>query len=339
MVTENMVAIPSPSIREKVRVTEETFVPDKTDEIRGSTLSVGVDQRVQQVDDQVLDVDITTPSVLLPAGTIEVGPAVDIPPQVGLGLEEPNNVTTPSLCSGPVLEANGGQVSNVPLIVNFDNMFNKSRGNHGVLVCSDLSTDTNQVVEEGELLGSKILNTKLPKNRRAPPRIPFPSLIGPKCMRLAGIINGGGSVPVPVRRRKGNVSIGAAEADSSCSSENSEEQHISSSEFDQTDTMEVSNSVPGFVLEVVLPMANPTPGQSGIQLLMGEHSIRDVEGFLAAREDGGGNVLEAEKLVQIQQDLGVSFNSSEQVPVDRLQKMEERDRSELANWKESNGHQ
>ncbi|MCI66953.1 hypothetical protein A2U01_0088211, partial [Trifolium medium] len=65
---------------------------------------------------------------------------------------------------------------------------------------------------------------------------------------------------------------------------------------------------PGIDLAVIPHVVTVNSGQSGLQVLMGEQSLQDVEGFLAARDDPGGRLLEAEKLFEIQQDLGLSFH-------------------------------
>jgi hypothetical protein len=110
-------------------------------------------------------------------------------------------------------------------------------------------------------------------------------------------------------------------------------------EVEVDERVATGSDVPGIVLEVVLLAPIPNSGQSGVQLVMGDHSLHDVEGFLASRGDPGGVLLEAEKLTQLQQDLRVSFNPNEQVPIDCLLQMEDRDRKDLANWQESNGPQ
>ncbi|MCI27607.1 hypothetical protein A2U01_0048806, partial [Trifolium medium] len=96
---------------------------------------------------------------------------------------------------------------------------------------------------------------------------------------------------------------------------------------------------PGIDLAAIPPAVTVNSGQSGIQVLMDEQFLQDVEGFLAARHDPGGRRLEAEKLFEIQQDLGLSFHPKEQPPVDILMKMEDREICELAKWQESNGPQ
>ncbi|MCI42380.1 hypothetical protein A2U01_0063617, partial [Trifolium medium] len=63
---------------------------------------------------------------------------------------------------------------------------------------------------------------------------------------------------------------------------------------------------------------------------MDEQALQDVAGFIASRDDPIGKVLEVEKLIEIQKDLGVSFDSEEQAPVDRLLKLEDRDIGDLA---------
>jgi hypothetical protein len=92
-------------------------------------------------------------------------------------------------------------------------------------------------------------------------------------------------------------------------------------------------------LTVVLPSPNPSGSQSGLRELLHDGSLQDVEGFIASRNDPGCRIQEAEKLIQSQQALGICFDPSEQIPVDKLIAMEERDRDELAKWQESDGPQ
>jgi hypothetical protein len=332
-----------PSIRDEEKVTSEPFVPGVSEEIRGTRLVDGVEQRVHHVDDQVLDVDITSSLGVVPAGNVEVGPLGVSSSQEELGLGEPNMATCPSPDSGPGCFVNEGHIGNLPIIEHLDTLITKSRGKQAVTVSSDLSSETQQHFEEKETRGPKAPISKSSKNRKNSSRLPFPSMAGPKCMRLVGMINGSG-LP-PVRRRKG----GGEGRTTSDSSLNSEEHQLAPGAGEQPATVEVEavddervaigSDAPGIVLEVVLPAPTPISGQSGVQLVMGDHSLHDVEGFLASRGDPGGALLEAENLIQLQQDLGVSFNPNEQVPIDRLLQMEDRDRKDLAKWQESNGPQ
>jgi hypothetical protein len=83
------------------------------------------------------------------------------------------------------------------------------------------------------------------------------------------------------------VSDGVAGEESPRSDSSSDEHGTSMSSENQLERVEVVASMPGsvarsvqeFVLEVVLPVDNPHGGQSGVQAVMGEHSLQDVEGF------------------------------------------------------------
>ncbi|MCI17968.1 hypothetical protein A2U01_0039119, partial [Trifolium medium] len=87
----------------------------------------------------------------------------------------------------------------------------------------------------------------------------------------------------------------------------------------------VREELPGVDLSVVLPSPIPHVGQSGVQELLHEGSIQDVEGFIASREDPICKVQEAEKIIQVQQALGLNFDSQDQLPTDKLVSMEDRD--------------
>ncbi|MCI12325.1 hypothetical protein A2U01_0033429, partial [Trifolium medium] len=102
---------------------------------------------------------------------------------------------------------------------------------------------------------------------------------------------------------------------------------------------ESEECLPGIDLSVVLAFPNASAGRLGVHMLLNEHSMQDVEGFLSARETTDFKTLEAEKLALAQQDLGIHFDTVEGVPIDRLIIMEDRDRGELAKWQESNGPQ
>jgi hypothetical protein len=73
----------------------------------------------------------------------------------------------------------------------------------------------------------------------------------------------------------------------------------------QANTEVVQNSQ-GLDLEVVLPFATGTT--SGVHHLMGEDSLGDLEGFVAARDNPMVQEKEAEVLLKEQKDLGMIFD-------------------------------
>jgi hypothetical protein len=88
-----------------------------------------------------------------------------------------------------------------------------------------------------------------------------------------------------------------------------------------------------------LPFQNGSRLESGLHLLLDDNSVKDVEGFIAARDSPTIIELEAKKLLQDQQELGFNFNSTEELPVDRMVNMEGRDREKRPLGQEQDGFQ
>jgi hypothetical protein len=97
--------------------------------------------------------------------------------------------------------------------------------------------------------------------------------------------------------------------------------------------------VPEMELMVCLPFGNSQRADSGIQHLLNEESLKNVDGFIETRESPRLIELEANKLLEDQQVLGVNFNLEKEVPVEKMVKMEARDKSKLQLNQESNGVQ
>jgi hypothetical protein len=79
--------------------------------------------------------------------------------------------------------------------------------------------------------------------------------------------------------------------------------------------------------------------QSGVNFIMGEDDLEDVEGFIAKREEPIAKISEAELIVQIQSDLGINYAEGAQASVDNLVQLEDRDRAELNKHVEANRSQ
>jgi hypothetical protein len=92
-------------------------------------------------------------------------------------------------------------------------------------------------------------------------------------------------------------------------------------------------------LTVCLAFHKEPSTNSGICFLLNEDFLKDVDGFIEARSSTKVIELEADKLLEKQQELGVNFNMEEDVPVVRMVKMEARDRSKMQSNQESNGVQ
>jgi hypothetical protein len=90
-----------------------------------------------------------------------------------------------------------------------------------------------------------------------------------------------------------------------------------------------------FNLEVVLPFHQPQQPQSGVNLLLNENSLLDVEGFAASRDNPQVRILETAKLMKGQEELGFNFGHNLEEPRERMIGMEVRDRNEVVKGQES----
>jgi hypothetical protein len=96
----------------------------------------------------------------------------------------------------------------------------------------------------------------------------------------------------------------------------------------------------GFELTVVLPFHNTEGTSSGVCHLLNEESLKDVDGFIEARQSPMVIEMEAKKLLSNQQELGVNFDHrKEDLPVIKMVDMEARDRGKMVVDQESNGNQ
>jgi hypothetical protein len=204
------------------------------------------------------------------------------------------------------------------IIEKFDLLLNKSRGKNVRRVSSSLSEEDQNISSSPPLsmpdFNPSISTLEMPKRvRRSQP--PIQSLLGPKCLRLAGIIQNG--CLAVSRRRVSEVSSpsrrSADDVESNCS-------------VRQANTEVVQNSQ-GLDLEVVLPFATGTT--SGVHHLMGEDSLGDLEGFVAARDNPMVQEKEVEVLLKEQKDLGMIFDQRTDNPVSRMVTMEVRDRGQV----------
>jgi hypothetical protein len=89
------------------------------------------------------------------------------------------------------------------------------------------------------------------------------------------------------------------------------------------------------VLEVVLPFHCETRAQSGVDLLLCEDSIHNVEGFITGRENPEAKFLEAQRLLVEQETVGLNFDQREAAPIGRMVDMEVRDRVEFSKNQET----
>jgi hypothetical protein len=320
-----------PSIVEKVMETDEARVSDESLDRSGTRLLVDVVGSGQLVvapapADDVSNLNSKEVS-RQKSGGLPVEELVNqgLDSQEELGLDEPNEAESSSI-------GNEGQTCNIPISYKLDSIIQKTRASHPPVILTELSeeeTHSPDVVHPQSLIAKQ-----KPRNRKPVVQLPFPEGIGHKCLRLVGAINGG---TIPARRRKTKGGEGVV-------STSEVPQHSLGSEVGVMEASPLNVTVArhddsGIDLTVVLPIPNPSGSQSGVRALLQDGSLQDVDGFIASREDPGSRFLEAEKLIQTQQALGICFDPTEQMPVGKLIAMEERDRDELAKWQESNGSQ
>jgi hypothetical protein len=80
----------------------------------------------------------------------------------------------------------------------------------------------------------------------------------------------------------------------------------------------VPNSAPA----VVIP-------NSGINYILGEEALEDVDGFVLNRNGSEAKRSEAEVILEIQTDLGLNFVEGKEATVERLIELEDRDRAKM----------
>jgi hypothetical protein len=253
-----------------------------------------------------------------------------------LGLQEPIVVSTPIDGSDTTRLCDKGQSYNSPLIDKFDNLFQQTRGKHPPFILSSLSEEQTQHLAI-PLHNFPIPSIKIPRGRKPNLRVPFPEMAGHKCLRFMGAINGG---PWPLRRKKtkgsGSTNSASHTSDSNGSSDDLSGEGDGAEEAGSEGNTLKQHDMPGIELSVVLPIQNPSVAQSGVRALLCDDSLLDVDGFLESRKDPVVKIQEAEKLIQVQQELGIYFDPNIPIPTGQLVCMED-NRGDLANWQESDG--
>jgi hypothetical protein len=246
----------------------------------------------------------------------------------------------PSSVTGFARLAGGGDVPG-PVISELVEMISHSRANlEGGGFCMDDSESISTCSmneSQSPIVGSfQPVPKKTIKHRKS--TAPLSSLLGPKCMRFADVVN--------KNRRRNQVNKSYALQDSNLWSEGSVDKgesiedspkplsnSIDTSEGDSSHNSssagEGSLSPQGLNLEVVLPFHSEFQSQSGVNLLLNEDSIHDVNGFAITRDNPEAIALEAQKLMSEQKKVGFTFDPQEEVPTDRMVTMEVRDRAEF----------
>jgi hypothetical protein len=292
--------------------------------------------QVEQVGPQLGQVDLTES-----VQEVQVNGSATIP---GLGLN-PN--------AGSGKKKQGVNYSNRMAIDGLENLIQQSRGKAGGGgKNSELSEDNQSVSSSNfqrrsDVVQSFVEKSKGTKQRKVP--IPLSPLLGPKCLRFAGMVNNNNCL---AKRRSNSVVFESVSSESRSEAPIVQEDRNGSEDIMQDQENEVLQVCPlvsqvnvveqpepqyspGLVLEVVLPFQQAPQVQSGVNLLLREESLQDVNGFLASRDNPESKILEAKKLMCEQQELGFSFDHNLEEPIGRMVGMEGRDRSEFLKRQES----
>ncbi|WJX90651.1 hypothetical protein P8452_72524 [Trifolium repens] len=344
-----------PSTDQVVKVTAEKGLATSSQHVRGSPLLGEVEKEGQQMGDH----QVVTPNL---SGTRLLTEQVDGHVAIKEGYvgqkgkdsyyEELGRIEgiDPGSAVGPAQDVEsgfanfaGGRVVPDPVINELVDNISHSRANlEGGGFCvedSDSISTCSPSINESQspVVGStQSVLRKINKHRK--PSTPLSSLLGPKCMRFADVVNNNR------RRNQANKSSAHQDAilwdDGPVEKGDANEEPINSLSA-STDTSEEepvlnassagvsSESSQGLNLEVVLPFHPENRAQSGVNLLLNEDSIHDVNGFTLARDNPEAIALEAQKLLIEQKKVGFTFDPQEEAPIGRMVTMEVRDRAEF----------
>jgi hypothetical protein len=223
------------------------------------------------------------------------------------------------------------------MIENLDQMISITCGNQQPERSSFLSDENPISVAEAQLSQGR-------QGKFYKVHTPFPHMFGPRCLRFAGVINNSASVR---KQRKSTESeslalvsqIQAFEDEDCVAAEQGESLGLVVGDSTKQVEVEQHHNSQGLDLSVCLPFPVGNASSSGVRQLLNEDTIKDVDGFILARDDPETIDQEARKLLANQQELGFNFDQMQDLPVDRMVTMEVRDRGKLPIGQESNGLQ
>jgi hypothetical protein len=359
------VVIPSTELQVKRtgdQLSQSTFV-----HIRGSKSLVDVHIESQGVvGPELAEPILDNPSVVIPhvGGQMGSGSGQEGRPGFCVG-PDPAGSLGLVLGSDPILSTKEtGHVENIqrvnpaggPIILALDNLIHEARGDpDGVVIFSDLSESSSDdsSTQDPLCIEEEKSQTKLKHQKHRRAKIPFPSILGPRCLSFAEAINKNSFLMN--RKRNGGVqnyvpmdsTLKPVNQQNSCfGQDGGDVNQVEDRESDAADVVpctptEVveSQTSKGIQLEVVLPIHPPSHSQSGVELLLREDNVQDVEGFFAARATPEAKRLEAQKLLSLQNEVGFSFKQHEESTIEKLIELEDRDREEFVKNQGSNGNQ
>jgi hypothetical protein len=194
---------------------------------------------------------------------------------------------------------------------------------------SNLSASSNY--SQSQSLVEKNGCQKSSRTRKPMSRLPFPSLVGPKCLRLVEVVN---SVGASCRRKK----IAREEGRIQDTQQQSQADHsVREGEEDEICSENRADSQQNLIDDIALQRENR--GISGVNLIMGNDSLEDVGGFIQNRKGTEAKRLEAEEILEIQEALGLTHTEGKEMTVKKLEELEDRDREKMARDEEGHGFQ
>ncbi|WJX59530.1 hypothetical protein P8452_44840 [Trifolium repens] len=220
-----------------------------------------------------------------------------------------------------------GQVEGNTVIDKLDLLVDEARSKKHVT-----NLGQNFTLDESNLSSSSCSMPNLVKqNRLRKPlsRLPFPGMVGPKCLRLVEMVN---SVGATSRRKKGSredMGDGILMNDD----KGEEESHLPMADNSNPNTESPLSEgdqraiTGGNVLN------------SGVNFIMGEEDLENVDDFEVKRQGAEAKCQEAELILEIQADLGLNFVAEKEELVEHLVILEERDREKLDRNEERQGFQ
>jgi hypothetical protein len=352
-----------PSTGSFLKATDEEVLTNRFDPLRGdfSMDDVEPSENVAVGQDLSAENDVGTRNDFL----IQVGPdpgksrpvmmdqGKGLDPSQKLGLIRSLSPIGEAVNIGPLLQVTRMVTTAGPIIGALDNLILQTRAKAAG------NTKSSNLSEEGSLESSSNPDPSQKGNKQSLGKIAkhpkslvnMSTLLGPKCLRFAEMVNNSSGLLKKRRNGEVNDSVNSQASPtplvapgSSVFMEDSKSHTTvhSSSNDENPDVVpatifpeERPHSPPSMVLEVVLPFHCETRAQSGVDLLLCEDSIHNVEGFITGRENPEAKFLEAQRLLVEQETVGLNFDQREAAPIGRMVDMEVRDRVEFSKNQET----
>ncbi|WJX67034.1 hypothetical protein P8452_51533 [Trifolium repens] len=230
-----------------------------------------------------------------------------------------------------------GQAEGKLVIDKFDSMVKEARGKtqrnqplNFTLADSNLSSSSPSSLTQPDMASS--IRPSSVRNRKPLSRIPFPNLVGHKCLRLLEVVNRVGACSM---RKRNGIEEGRQKATSEG------EQREDSVDFEEErDNSSVANLLPHQFSPENVPEAEVSEvPNSGVNHIFGDDDLVDVDGFTLNRQGPRAKRLEAEEILEIQNALGLNFVEDKETVLNQLVDLEDRDREKMIVREEVNGSQ